>query len=104
MRETWRAENRAAVTFSLPTSAARDRAARAAMAAVDSVGGYTYRPGTGGWRGAREPAGTLEIVGDRGTVTAAIGAAVPALHAAGCEAVQVESWSRSAYAVREYRP
>lgn len=106
LEATWRATMRVDVTLSLPDPRGAEMAARAAANALDADGrGYTLSgPHVGAWEGRREVAYTLSLVGDRAD-RAAETAALAAI-AAGCEAIQCETFGRSPaepYEVREVR-
>jgi hypothetical protein len=97
---TWRAESACVLTFSLRGRRAARRAARAALAAVPAPGGATLAAAVGTWQGRRERAYTLAMVGRSAPPLAVL----RALRAAGCAAIQVETFSPRGYSVREVRP
>jgi hypothetical protein len=98
------APERREVTISRPALADATATVVAMMDALNADGlGYTVGPpGLGGWRGRSEPCYSLVTVGAESRRAAAL--AVAAAHAAGCVAVQVETWTGRAYSVAEVRP
>ena len=103
MRQTWEANRRCDVTFSLADCDAAVAAAEAVYSALDAAGfGFTARTGIGGWEGLREYATTVTLVGETPSVAAHV--AIAAAHGAGCSAVQCERWAPEGYSVVEVRP
>jgi hypothetical protein len=91
-RVTWSNRTRADLTFSLPREDETRYACEHATRAIESTGaGWTSREGYGGWQGECELSVTLSIIGDGWRD--AIDAAARELFAAGCVALQLETWT-----------
>ena len=98
MRVTWTDKRRTDITFSLPGASAARAALQDALSAVE--GATVSGPHEGYWRGERETSYTISLVG----TTRMPAALIRELHAAGCEAVQVEMFGPEGYRVAEVRP